>query len=520
MWASLRKLIKAKYVYAPGIPDADCLILEDENIAWVGQYPAVKYLDLPIDKIIDAQGFFVAPGFVDSHVHLSATGAGLTGLNLLDTKSAKEALQKLSDYVRKTQDQFIIGHGWEDTNWPDAELWNLAEVKPIIGDRHLYLSRIDVHSALVNTPSYQGLVKQEEHHQVRKYVQDHLPGEQRKRQIRAALELAASYGVVSVHENGGPFVSGEADFLDVMSISKEGRLPQVFAYWGSTNLDEVKDLGAYGAAGDLTVDGSIGSMTAFLSEPYVGTDKTGTEFLTSEQISDHLVACTKAGMQGGFHAIGDAALENIIIGIKAAQKIVGQDAFRLAKHRIEHAEMLDSSHLEFLASAGVILSMQPVFDELWGNASGLYEQRLGNHRSSQMNSFNAISKAGVTLAFSSDSPVTPINPWRAIKAATEHHTTQHRLSARAAFTAHTRGGWRGVKDENNGVIAPGLPANLALWEVSEYTIKIPDSRLRAWSTDERSGTPPLPDLTDELPTCVGTLSQGKAIYDPRGLLTT
>lgn len=515
----MRILIKAKHVYAPGFPDADCLIVEDQNITWVGQYPAVKYLDLPIDKTIDAQEFFVAPGFVDSHVHLSATGAGLTGLNLLETKSASEALAKLSDYVSKSQDQFIIGHGWEDTHWLDAAMWNLQEVKRIIGDRYLYLSRIDVHSALVNTPSFHGIVKQEEHHQVRKFVQDYLPSEQRIRQIRAALELAASYGVVSVHENGGPFVSGEADFLDVLGMSQEDRLPQVFAYWGSTSLDEVKDLGAYGAAGDLTVDGSIGSMTAFVSQPYVGTDHTGTEFLTSEQIADHLVACTKAGLQGGFHAIGDAALENIIVGIKSAQKIVGKDTFRLAKHRIEHAEMLDTSHLEFLASTGVILSMQPVFDELWGNAAGLYEQRLGKNRSSQMNTFNAISKAGVTLAFSSDSPVTPINPWRAIKAATEHHTEQHRLSARAAFTAHTRGGWRGVKDENNGVIAPGLPANLAFWEVNQYTIKVPDSRLRAWSTDERSGTPPLPDLANELPTCVGTMRQGKSIFDPRGLLT-
>lgn len=509
----MRVLIHAQIVYAPGYPEADSLLIEDGVISWVGQYSAVAHLNLRFDRIIDVPEYFVAPAFVDSHVHLSATGALLTGLDLRAATSASQAIQMLKDYVATSQEEFIVGHGWEDTHWLDSQSWNFDSISAIVGNRHLYLSRIDVHSALVSTPNHQGIVKTDAHHQVRKFVQDNLPSELRRKQILAALEHAAKNGVVSVHENGGPAVSGSADFTDVMEISKNKNLPQIYGYWGDTDLAVVKELGAFGAAGDLTVDGSIGSFTAKLNDSYLDSKETGTQFLSEEQIATHLVNCTKAGIQGGFHAIGDGALDALISGLKIAEEKCGTAAIRTARHRIEHAEMLNISHLDYLSSLGVVLSMQPIFDEFWGNPEGLYEQRLGAVRTSQMNAFAAIASSGVTMAFSSDSPVTPIDPWRTVKAAMKHHTAKHRVSARAAFTAHTRGGWRAVKDDQAGVIAEGAPAHLAIWNVDKYAVTIPDDRVRSWSTDIRSGVPPLPDLDSQEPVCMATLRDGIAIYD-------
>lgn len=513
----MRTLIHAQIVYAPGYPDADSLLVEDGIITWVGQYSAVAHLDLPFDRIVDIPEYFVAPAFVDSHVHLSATGALLTGLDLRLASSATQAIEMLRNYVAHSSEEFIVGHGWEDTNWQDSENWNFQSICEIVGNRHLYLSRIDVHSALVSTPDHQGIVKTDEHHQVRRFVQDNLPQDLRRKQILAALELAANKGVVSVHENGGPAVSGSADFLDVMEISKNNNLPKIFGYWGDTDLAVVKQLGAFGAAGDLTVDGSIGSFTAKLNEYYVDSNETGTQFLSVEQIASHLINCTEAGIQGGFHAIGDGALDAVVAGLKIAEEKCGTAAIRSARHRFEHAEMLNTSHLDYLSSLGVVLSMQPIFDEYWGNAEGLYEQRLGKNRTAQMNTFAQIASTGVAMAFSSDSPVTPIDPWRTVKAAMKHHTAKHRISARAAFTAHTRGGWRAVKDDLAGVIAEGAPAHLAIWKVDQYAITIPDDRVRDWSTDVRSGTPPLPDLENHEPVCLATLRNGNAIFDPQGI---
>ena len=510
----VRTLIKGQAVYAPGYPDADALLIVEDTIEWVGQYSAINHLGLQFDRIIDASDLFIAPAFVDSHVHLSATGALLTGLDLRETKSAKQAIEELKAFVSKNDAQFIIGHGWEDTSWPDRQLWSYDSVSEIVGNRNLYLSRIDVHSALVFTPTHRGIVKTDQHHQVRKFVQDELPQAQRRDQIRAALNLAAANGVASVHENGGPAVSGSADFQDVLDIAATELVPKVFGYWGSTDLTEVKNLNAFGAAGDLTIDGSIGSRTAWLVDPYCGEHLHGTAFLSENEIAAHLIACTEAKIQGGFHAIGDGALDAFMAGLLQAASVLGDDQIRRARHRIEHAEMLSEKHLQDLARLGVVLSMQPVFDELWGNANGLYEERLGIERAQHMNTFSKIAASGISMAFSSDSPVTPIDPWRAINAAVNHHTSEHRISARAAFMAHTRGGWRAVKEDNAGMITEGAPAHLAFWEVKDYDIKIPDDRIRSWSTDIRSGTPALPDLASHQPKCIATILNGKAIFDP------
>ena len=76
----------------------------------------------------------------------------------------------------------------------------------------------------------------------------------------------------------------------------------------------------------------------------------------------------------------------------------------------------------------------------------------------------AMHGVGVALAFGSDSPVTPLDPWGSVRAAMWHHNPAHRMSVRAAFAAHTRGGWRAVHRDGEGVLAPGAPATFAVWD--------------------------------------------------------
>ena len=125
----------------------------------------------------------------------------------------------------------------------------------------------------------------------------------------------------------------------------------------------------------------------------------------------------------------------------------------------------------------------------------MYAERLGAERARTLNPFAALLRAGVPLAFGSDSPVTPLDPWGTVRAAAFHRTPEHRISVRAAFTAHTRGGWRAVGRDDAGVLVPGAPADYAVWRTGELVVQAPDDRVARWSTDPRSGTPGLPDLT-------------------------
>jgi len=136
-------------------------------------------------------------------------------------------------------------------------------------------------------------------------------------------------------------------------------------------------------------------------------------------------------------------------------------------------------------------------------------KRLGGRRGTALNPFAALLGAGVSLAFGSDSPVTPVDPWGAVRAAVHHRTDGFGISPRAAFTAHTRGGWRAAGDPDAGTLVPGAPATYAVWDAGELVAPPQDAR---WSTDPHSGLPSVAPGVD-LPVCLRTVSRGRVIFD-------
>jgi predicted amidohydrolase YtcJ len=184
--------------------------------------------------------------------------------------------------------------------------------------------------------------------------------------------------------------------------------------------------------------------------------------------------------------------------------------------------MIATGDMVTLGALGVTASMQPMFDDAWGGEDSLYAQRLGVDRARPMNAFASLNRAGVALAFGSDTPVTSFGPWAAVRAASRHRTESERITVRAAFNAHTRGGWRAAGRDDGGVIAVGAPAAIAVWDVpGELLVQTPDARVAAWSTDPRAGVPQLPDLHPDiaLPTCVLTLVGGEVAFEEPGALT-
>lgn len=527
-------LIVNARVYSPAHPFATAVLIQDGNITWVGDDSGAQTHKELAAKIIDAQGSFLAPGFVDSHVHSTHTGLLHSGLNLTGCGSASELLESVARACASTSGNRVLGHGWDETRWGSAELPTLAQIDAAAGDCEVYISRIDVHSALVSSallarcPEIKGirgwspgsaLVDKEAHAVARETTTASMSSAERAAAQRAHRALASRNGIVSIHEMAGPAISSQADALSLREISNSEPGPVLFTYWGQTaqsgGLDIGQQIGAIGLAGDLFIDGAIGSRTAALHLPYADCQETsGATYLEAEEIAAHLIACTERGIPGGFHVIGDAACDAAIAGISATVRELGVDRVRNARHRLEHAEMLSEESFTALAATGITLGMQPLFDAYWGHPGGMYETRLGPERAHAMNRWGSAHAAGVQLTFSSDSPVTETSPWAAIRAAMLHNNVNERLSARAAFAAHTRGGWRVVGELAAGVIDVGAPAHLALWRATEFGVQHPDERLAAWSTDPRSGVPPLPSLDagSELPQCVATWVSGTQTY--------
>ncbi|MFE0135577.1 amidohydrolase [Streptomyces sp. NPDC059037] len=525
-------LLRGGDVHSPADPFATAMVVERGHVAWVGSEGAADAFADGVDEIVDLEGALVTPAFTDAHVHTTATGLALTGLDLTGARSLDEALALVREHTAvRPHDRVLLGHGWDAARWPGGRPPTRAELDEATGGRPLYLSRIDVHSAVVSTalldlvPGVTGRtgfqadapLTADAHHAVRAAALGALTPQQRTDAQRAALRRAASLGIGSVHECAGPDISGEDDLTGLLRLAAGEAGPRVVGYWaeqGAEGIARAKELGAVGAAGDLFVDGALGSHTACLHEPYADAGHTGTAYLDAAAVAAHVIACTEAGVQAGFHAIGDAAMTAVVEGIRAASEKVGLPRVRAARHRVEHAEMLTPETIAAFAELGLTASVQPAFDALWGGDDGMYVQRLGAERARTLNPYAALLRTGVPLAFGSDSPVTPLDPWGTVRAAAFHRTLEHRVSVRAAFTAHTRGGWRAIGRDDAGVLVPGAPADYAVWRTDDLVVQAPDDRVARWSTDPRSGTPGLPDLTPgaELPVCLRTVVFGQPVF--------
>jgi predicted amidohydrolase YtcJ len=517
-------------VHSPAMPDATAMAVTDGVVTWLGS-DDVGRQQFPNAQIVDLDGGFVAPAFVDSHVHLTATGLTLAGLDLRAATSLRHCLQLIADYARTHPDGPIWGHGWDESGWPDRIAPSTDDLDNVVGDRPAYLARVDVHSAAASTAlrrlapgladaagfAAQLPLTSDAHHLVRAAARDRLTPEQRGEARLAALDAAAAFGIVAVHECAGPDIGGLDDWQEVRD-TEHG--VEVVGYWGEhvSTAEQARDLidrtGARGLAGDLFVDGALGSHTAWLHRPYDDAPGCGNSYLDADAITAHLRACTEAGITAGFHVIGDAAVTAVVSAFDRVVDQFGAPAVARCGHRLEHLEMVTEDQARRLGAWGVVASMQPNFDALWGGEDGMYVQRLGLDRGTKLNPFALLASQGVPIAFGSDSPVTGLNPWATVRAATQHRTPGSAVSARAAFAAATRGAWRagGARDGSTGTLVPGAPASYAIWEAEHLEVSAPADAVQRWSTDQRSRVPALPRLDDPLPRCRQTVHRGAVIH--------
>ncbi|MEI7715810.1 MAG: amidohydrolase family protein, partial [Mycobacterium sp.] len=429
------------------------MAVRDGVVVWLGsddvgrrQFPRAQHEDL-------ADGF-VAPGFVDSHVHVSDTGLLISGLDLRRAASRAQCLQMVADYAAAHPDRPVWGHGWDESAWPENAPPSTSDLDRVLGDRPAYLARVDVHSAVASTALRRlgpGLAEAagfaaerplagDAHHLLRAVARRLLTDAQLTEARTAALRAAAAAGIVAVHECAGPAIGGLDDWralraladraLGVPGVPGALGVPgvpgvpgvEVIGYWGEAVTTAaqaralVEQTGARGLAGDLFVDGALGSHTAWLHEPYADAPEcAGTCHLDAEALEAHVRACTEAQVPAGFHVIGDAAVSAAVDAFGRVAADLGEVAVARCGHRLEHLEMVTADQAAQLGAWGVIASVQPGFDALWGGTDGMYARRLGVQRASRLNPLALLASQGVPLALGSDTPVTEPNargtPW-------------------------------------------------------------------------------------------------------------
>ncbi len=507
------------------------MMTSGDTVVWVGTDDEAASARADLDEaagdhVIDAGGALLTPAFCDAHVHLTMTGQGLDGIDLSGTQSVSEALRLIESAARHTRGRPIYAHSWDETRWVERRPVTARELDRATYGGVVYMPRIDAHSASVSSAMAavarvhgldgwdgDGYVTRDALTAVTNAFTSAMTADDREHYLDLALRAAAEQGVALVHETGAEHMTSFDDIHHVLEVGARPGRPGTVAYWGLLLDDPAqaaelqRHLGVLGLAGDLCADGSFGSRTAHLREPYLDdsgqpSGERGYGYLSVEQIRDHVIACTRAGMQAGGHVIGDAALHTMADGFGAAAEVVGKDAIRAAGHRWEHVELPDAHVLSVMADLGIWASMQPAFDAAWGGEQGMYASRLGSDRALAAVPLRSMIEAGVRVAFGSDSPVTPLDPWGGVRAAVSHHNPAQRLTVAEAFAAHTSAGYE-LAGRPGGVIAAGQPATYVIWED-------PLEGARRW---DESGLPDLSDPGEPAPMALRTVVDGHVAFD-------
>ena len=437
------------------------------------------------DRVVDLPGTTILPGFVDTHVHLTGTGVHHQAPEMGSVTTASELLEVVHAIAAPREGPVYL-HGWDESGWPDRTLPTIADLDAI-GDRPLALTRVDGHVLLANTAalaaseaaaetgvetddagSPTGRVSGKAAQVVKRWFSANLSDHDVEELQLAAASLAVAHGVTTIHEMSMPAERGMRD-LQIL-LAHRSRLPlDVVNYVATTDISAVMDLGLPRIGGDLPVDGSIGARTAYVSQPFTDREGGGNGYFGDDELAQFFHDGHLAGLQVGVHAIGDAAIEQVVrTWERVYQSLDSRQRrhFRARRHRIEHFEMASLDVIERAAMLGLAISVQPTFDARWGFPGGLYEQGLGEERAATMNRFRDLLSRGMELGSGSDSPITTIDPWAGVAAFEGHHDPTQRLGREEAVRVFTLGSARlGHQEDKKGSLEPGKHADFAAYEV-------------------------------------------------------
>ena len=486
-------------------PEVEAIAVWRERIVAIGSNEAVKGRIGPGTKVIDLKQRRVVPGFHDSHVHLLPSGLRLSQVELKDAKDEAEFGKRLQEFDKKLPPgRWLLGGSWDHDRAFGGELPTAALLDKCVPDRPVYIHRYDHHMAVVNTKALKlagvtaatadpvggviyrkpgtkeptGLLRDQAMGLVGQMVPAPSEGEILDG-LQAALHEARKVGITSVQDMDGSGAATRRTLFGILqNLARAGHLTlRIRIYWPLGAWNSLAQIGVVLGFGDVWlsigslkdfIDGSLGSSTAKMYEPYLNEPgSTGIYVTPPGKMRDNMLAADKAGLGIAVHAIGDRGNAELLdIFAEVAKKNGPRDR----RFRIEHAQHLRPEDYKRFAELGVIASMQPyhaIDDGRWA------EGRIGAKRCASSYAFRSLLDAGAKLAFGSDWSVAPLNPLWGIDAAVNRRTLdgkhpqgwfpEQRITVREAIEAYTLGSaYAAFQEKDLGTLETGKLADLAV----------------------------------------------------------
>jgi hypothetical protein len=443
----------------------------------------------------DGRGRTLLPGLIDAHGHVMGIGLQALQLDLSDTRSLAEALERIRAYAAANPTpRWIVGRGWNQERWGLGRFPTAAELDAVVRDRPVYLVRVDGHAGWANSLAMReagidsgtqapeggriertgrqpsGIFVDAAMPLVRSAIPPHQPIT-RDLALRRAQEILLSNGLTSVADMG----TSPEDWLVMRRAGDSGALNiRIFSY--ASGIESLLTIAGQGPTPwlygnrlrmggvKLYLDGALGSRGAWLKQPYRdAAGQRGLPLVTDTVLKNLMSRAAMNDFQVAVHAIGDQANATLLDAIEEMAGTYRGDR----RWRIEHAQIVDPADLPRFARHGIIASMQPVHQSSdWRMA----EARMGRERLGGSYAWASLVRLNVPLAFGSDFPVESPNPFHGLAVAISRQDAQgqppggwfpeQRLTLEQAFDSFTRiAAFASFAEDRVGTLEPGRMAD-------------------------------------------------------------
>ena len=463
-------------------------------------------------KKIDLDGKFVYPGFIDAHAHLYGLGQNLRQVDLKETQSYDEIVQRIVDHQKKNNADFILGRGWDQNDWENKEFPTKDTLDQLFPDTPIALTRIDGHAYLVNQKALDmaGIDKNttadggeiiKKNGELTGVLIDNpmsminaiIPKateDQVKENLKKAEQYAFEYGLTSVVDAGLPrkiiesieemHQSGELDIRIYAMVANNKQDVDYYLQKGIIQKPRlsVKSIKVY-------ADGALGSRGAVLRKPYSDQpDHYGKMLISVEDFKNVAQKIADSEYQMNTHAIGDSA--NAVV-LRTYDKLLKDKPNR--RWRVEHAQVLDSSLYKYFSN-NIIPSVQPTHatsDMYWA------EDRLGEQRIEHAYAYKKLLDEVGILPLGTDFPVEQVNPLLTFYAAVSRQDksgypedgfqSENALSRKQALKGMTIwAAYANFEEEVKGSLEVGKYADFVIFDKDIMSIpmkEIPTLRVKA-----------------------------------------
>ncbi len=511
----------------PARPEAQALAVRGDTIVAVGTNEAIDALAGPSTKVLDVEGQFVMPGFIEGHGHYMGLGRAKMILDLTQAKSWDEIVAMVEEAARTAEPgAWILGRGWHQEKWATAPE-NTVEGVPthhglsaVSPQNPVLLTHASGHAAFANAEALRlggvsaetpdppggeivrdargeptGLLRETAQGLVSRALERARAGmtpEEREAEMRRMAALAAeealAHGVTSFHDAGVSFET--VDFYK--RLADEGNLPVRLYVMIRAATDELAEKMAdyrlidYGN-GYLTVralkrslDGALGSHGAWLLEPYADMpSSTGLQTDDLDDLARLAELAVEHGYQMAIHAIGDRANREVL-DLYERTFAAHPEATDL-RWRIEHAQHLHPDDIPRFGQLGVIASMQGIHctsDAPW------VLKRLGERRAREgAYMWQALWQTGAVVTNGTDVPVEPIDPIASFYATVTRRLAdgsvfypEQRLTREQALQSYTwNNAYAAFEEDRKGRLAPGYLADIVV--LSQDLLTVPDDAI-------------------------------------------